>query len=85
MDSVSGAAAAASATLFTYDIDLGGVRIDSVAGQADTDVLVGADRSGRYTVVVRKDGYRDWVKTPVVVRGECTVQGVRLTARLARP
>ena len=85
VDSISGVAAAARATLYTYDIDLGGVRVDSVTGQVDTEVLRGADRTGRYTVVVRKDGYRDWVKTPVVVVGECTVQTVPLTARLARP
>jgi hypothetical protein len=85
LDSLTGAPAADRATLLTYDIDLGGVRIDSVVGQRDTEVLTGADRTGRYTVVVRKDGYRDWTKSPVRVEGECTVQTVALTARLARP
>ena len=85
VDSISGVSSAAQATLLTYDIDLGGVRIDSVTGQKDSDVLMGSDRTGRYTVVVRKDGYRDWIKSPVVVVGECTTQTVALTARLARP
>jgi hypothetical protein len=85
VDSISGVSSAANATLLTYDIEFGGVRIDSVTGQKDTDVLMGSDRKGRYTVVVRKVGYRDWVKSPVVVVGECTVQTVALTARLARP
>lgn len=85
VDSLTGVPTAAGATLLTYDIDFGGFRVDSVVGQVNDDVLRGADRKGRYTVVVRKDGYRDWVKSNVRVGGECTTETVALTARMARP
>jgi predicted lipoprotein with Yx(FWY)xxD motif len=87
VDNLTGAPAAAGAALLTYDLDRGGVRVDSVAGVADTDVLRGAnDRQGRYSVVVRKAGYRDWSKSDVTVHGGCpSIETVRLTARLAQP
>ncbi|HKW12698.1 MAG TPA: hypothetical protein VJO33_20085 [Gemmatimonadaceae bacterium] len=87
VDSLTGAPEAAGAALLTYDLDRAGVRVDSVAGVVDTDVLRGADdRSGRYTVLVRKVGYRDWLKSDVTVHDGCpSVKTVRLTARLARP
>lgn len=51
------------------------------------DVLIsrqGAyERKGIYEVSVRAPGYRDWVRSGVIVRpGECHVQGVALEARL---
>jgi predicted lipoprotein with Yx(FWY)xxD motif len=87
VDSLTNAPAAAGATLFTYDIEHGGVRIDSVVGQSDGDVLRGADdRDGRYSVFVRKAGYRDWSKADVTVHNGCpAIETVRFTARLARP
>jgi len=87
VDSLTGAPTAADATLLTYDLRRGGVRVDSVAGKADTDVLRGAnDRQGRYSVVVRKAGYRDWSKADVTVHDGCpAIETLRFTARLARP
>ena len=87
VDSLTGALAAADATLLTYDLLRGGVRVDSVAGQSDSDVLRGAyDRQGRYSVVVRKAGYRDWSKADVTVHDGCpAIETLRFTARLARP
>ena len=87
VDSLTGAPAAADASLLTYDLLRGGVRVDSVAGQSDSDVLRGADdRQGQYSVVVRKAGYRDWSKADVTVHGGCpSIETVRFTARLARP
>jgi hypothetical protein len=85
VDSLSGLPAAEGATLLTYDVDFGGYRVDSIVGQSNTDVLRGADRKGLYTVVVRKEGYRDWVKSNVRVEGDCTTQTVSLTAKMARP
>ena len=75
------------ATLLTYDLDHGGVRVDSVTGQADSEVLWGAvDRTGRFSVFVRKTGYRDWSKPDVTVRDGCpAIHTAHLTARLARP
>jgi hypothetical protein len=86
-DSASGAPAAAGATLLTYDQAAGGVRVDSTTGVAGTDILRGADdRPGRYSVTVRKAGFRDWVNADVVVHNGCpAIQTVALTARLARP
>ena len=86
-DSVSAAPAAAGATLFTYDLAAGGARVDSTTGTSDTDILRGADdRPGSYSVTVRKAGYRDWVRSDVVVHNGCpAIETVALTARLARP
>jgi predicted lipoprotein with Yx(FWY)xxD motif len=87
IDSLTGAAAAAGATLLTYDLEHGGARVDSVTGRTDTEVLWGSiDRTGRFSVFVRKDGYRDWSKQDVTVRNGCpAIQTARFTARLARP
>lgn len=87
IDSLTGAPAAAGATLLTYDLDRGGVRVDSVTGRTDGQVLEGAiDRTGRLSVVVRKNGYRDWTVPAVTVRDGCpSIRTARLTARLARP
>jgi predicted lipoprotein with Yx(FWY)xxD motif len=86
LDSVSGASAAAGATLFTYDLDAGGARLDSIVGQSDTEVLQGNEHIGRLSVVVRKSGYRDWLASEVLVRNGCpSIHTVALTARLARP
>ena len=87
VDSLTGAPAAAGATLLTYDLALGGQRVDSaVATNADAPLYGASDRAGRYTVVVRQTGYRDWVRSNVTVRSGCpTVIQVALTARLARP
>lgn len=87
IDSLSGAPAAAGATLLTYDLDNGGVRVDSVTGQTGARTLEGAiDRTGRFTVVVRQTGYRDWSKSEVVVRDGCpAITTAILTARMARP
>lgn len=87
VDSLTGVPAAAGATLLTYDLALGGQRVDSVVGtQADAPLFGASDRAGRYTVVVRQAGYRDWTQSNVTVRPGCpTVIQVSLTARLARP
>jgi hypothetical protein len=87
VDSLTGNPAGAGATLLTYDLNRGGVRVDSVTGRTDTEVLQGSiDRTGRFSVVVRKIGYRDWSVPAVTVRDGCpTIQTARLTARLARP
>jgi len=87
IDSLTGTPAAAGATLLTYDLNRGGVRVDSVTGRTDTEVLQGSiDRRGRFSVFVRKTGYRDWSVPAVTVRDGCpAIQTARLTARLARP
>lgn len=87
VDSLTNAPAATGATLLTYDLEHGGVRIDSVVGRTDGDILRGADdRDGRYSVFVRKAGYRDWSKADVTVHDGCpAIETVRFTARLARP
>jgi predicted lipoprotein with Yx(FWY)xxD motif len=86
VDSLTGAAAAAGATFLMYDVNAGGVRVDSLVGRTDTDIIMSRDYgAGRFRVVVRKDGYRDWTKTDVEVRGGCTTERVELTARLIRP
>ena len=47
--------------------------------------LVGAwERPGVYSVVVRKDGYRDWSSEAVVDQGVCNVRPVTLQAALER-
>ena len=86
-DSLTAAPLAAGATLLTYDLAAGGALVDSTTASSDTEILRGADdRPGRYTVVVRKAGYRDWVKTDVVVHNGCPhIEIVTLTARLAQP
>src|SRR5688572_12564374 len=86
VDSLTGAPAAALAVLLTYDLDRGGVRVDSIVGERDDQELWGStDRTGRFSVFVRKNGYRDWVHPEVFVRPGCTIQTAYLTARLARP
>jgi hypothetical protein len=41
---------------------------------------------GSYTVTVRANGYRPWIKSGVAVaKDACHVIGVNLTARLALP
>ena len=86
-DTLTDVPVAAGATLLTYDLAVGGSRVDSTTGTSDTAVLRGADdRAGRYTVVVRKTGYGDWIKTDVVVHNGCPhIETVTLTARLAQP
>ena len=87
LDSLTSAPAADGATLLTYDLEAGGARVDSVTGQSNTAILEGTgDRAGRFSVVVRKAGYRDWTKAEVIVRDGCpSIHTVSLTARLARP
>ena len=87
VDSLTDAPATAGATLLVYDLDHGGVRVDSVTGQADAQTLDGAiNRTGRFSVAVRKTGYRDWTKADVAVRDSCPhITTAILTARLARP
>jgi hypothetical protein len=87
VDSLTGVPGAAGATLLTYDLDQGGARVDSVTGTTDTQEIWGmVDRRGRFSVVVRKNGYRDWTKPEVTVRDGCpAIETARLTARLARP
>jgi hypothetical protein len=88
-DSVTGAPAASGARLVT---DIGGVPVDTTldfptsfpAGRPDLDAqaLAGAgERAGTYRVTVRKAGYRDWVRTGVVVTADvCHVRTTVLTA-----
>lgn len=85
-DSATGAPTAAGAVLLLYDLEQSRGPVDAVTGERDDENLEGAqDRPGRYTVMVRKAGYQDWVKSPVTVRDGCPqVRTVRLTARLAR-
>jgi hypothetical protein len=87
LDSLTGAPAADGATLLTVDLDAGGARVDSVTGQSNAAMLVGTGEGpGRFSVVVRKAGYRDWTKAEVIVRDGCpSIHTVSLTARLARP
>jgi len=87
VDSLTSAPAASGATLLTYDLDQGGARVDSVTGHSDTEVLWGSiDRRGRFSVFVRKVGYRDWSVPEVVVADGCpAIKTANLTARLARP
>ncbi len=87
VDSLTNAPAAAGATLLVYDLDHGGVRADSVTERSNTDPLWGMeDRTGHFSVVVRKAPYRDWEVPEVVVRDGCpSVKTVNLTARLAMP
>jgi hypothetical protein len=41
------------------------------------------ERAGVYTVILRKVGYQDWIRTDVIVnRDECHVITVQLDARL---
>jgi len=86
VDSLTNTPAAAGALLLTYDLARGGMRVDSVAGTTDTELLRGAnDRAGRYSVLVRKGGYRDWSKPNVTVHDGCpAIETVRFTARLVR-
>jgi hypothetical protein len=43
------------------------------------------ERAGVYSVMVKKTGYRDWIRTNVVVdKDECHVITVQLDARLER-
>lgn len=43
------------------------------------------ERKGTYTVTVKADGYKDWVKTGVVVGADlCHVIGVAVTAQMAK-
>ena len=85
-DSLTGAPAAAGATLVATRVR-GGVYADSATGERDDQVLYGADdRPGVYDVTVRKAGYQEWRRTSVEVRDGCPrIQTVSLTARLARP
>lgn len=90
-DSVTGVPIASGARLETRK---NGVVIDSGTAYPnafppnqpvfDAQELLGAgERAGRYLVTVRKAGYRDWVRSDVVVgEDECHVRPVRLTARL---
>jgi hypothetical protein len=82
-DSLTGAPAAAGATLVATRVR-GGAYADSATGDRDDQVLYGADdRPGVYDVTVRKAGYREWHRAAVEVRDGCPqVQTVPLAARL---
>ena len=84
VDSLTGAPIAAGAVLLTFDLDAARAPVDSVVGQSDTDPIFGAiDRTGRFQVIVRKTGYRDWIAPEVTVTSGCpTIHTARLTARL---
>ena len=63
------------------------LRLDLSGGQVPETALrlIGAwERPGVYSVVVRKDGYRDWSSEAVVDQGECNVRTVTLQAALER-
>ena len=84
-DSVSGAFAASGARLVVRD----GAYADSMEVPAnrpglDAQALVGAfERTGLYSVTVRKSSYQDWMRTNIGVgRGRCDLRAVSLTARL---
>src|SRR5689334_19673389 len=79
LDSVTGLHAANGATLILQCAAC----FDSAVGATDEQVLAGCvDYAGDYTVIVRKAGYRDWVRAGVHVRSTCSVETENLTARL---
>jgi hypothetical protein len=86
VDSLTGSPIAAGATLLTYDLDRNRAPVDSVVGQSDTEEIWGTiDRTGRFAVIVKKAGYRDWTVPEVVVGTGCpTITTARLTAKLVR-
>ena len=86
-DSVSGAFTASGARLVVRD----GAYADSMevpANRPDLDAFglhVGFERTGLYSVTVRKPGYQDWMRTNIGVgrRGDCEkLRAVSLTALL---
>jgi hypothetical protein len=84
LDSLTNAPAASGAKLVAKS----GTYADSTTGTfpGSTDALVAAgEHSGTFTVTITKAGYKDWVKTGVVVgKGECHVEPVTLTALLQK-
>lgn len=83
-DSLSGLPAAGGAVAVIQDQSF----IDTLRAIpfADSLMLYGAyERPGVYTVLITKSGYRNWLRTNVVVnKDECHVITVQLDARLQR-
>ena len=84
-DSASGSKIGSGAQLIVCD----GTYADSMSNPAnrpDLDVYslsAAGERAGSYTVTVRKSGYREWIRSNVVVtKGVCHVTTVSLTALL---
>lgn len=87
-DASTGAPNAFEATLILTD----GTFVDSVRGTyngpdrfAATRLGAATERPGTYSVTVRKPGYRDWMRSQVVVRSEsCGVETRTFRVDLAR-
>jgi hypothetical protein len=78
-DSTTNAPAAAGATAVATN----GVFTDSVLVTHDLLIGLAEERAGRYTIRVRKEGYRLWSRSSVVVEsGDCGVNTVHVLARL---
>lgn len=85
-DSVTLAPAAAGATLIVVDPGTGYRDSTSYAvgsGKDQWALTAAGEHAGTYTLTVSKAGYRDWVRTNVVVtKDACHVQPVAFTALL---
>src|SRR4051812_16848927 len=83
LDSASGAAASAGATI----IARGGTTGDSVTvpAAAGNPVPVAFQQSGTFTLAVRQTGYQPWSKSGIVVTADqCHPHTVSVSARLQR-
>lgn len=87
-DSLTLAPAAAGAKLLVVD-PAAGYR-DSTSFAADSlwntwSLTAAPERAGVFTIVVSKPGYRDWIRTNVVVtKDDCHVHPVAFTALLQK-
>ena len=85
LDSLTSAPAAIGAKIVARS----GTFADSTTGQfgGTGDMLVAAgEHAGTFSLTISKTGYKDWVKTGVVVtKDECHVIPVTLTALLQKP
>jgi hypothetical protein len=57
--------------------------VDPYVSVFGSTVVGAGERAGVYTVVIRKEGYRDWTRSGIVVTADrCHVMGVHLDAAL---
>lgn len=85
LDSLTNTSAATGAKLVARSGTFADSTTGSFGGTGDTMVAAG-EHAGTFTLTITKTGYKDWVKTGVVVtKDECHVIPVTLTALLQKP
>ena len=83
IDSASGAAAGAGATVVASEGPYADSVVVPLTASPSFPIGLAGERAGTYLVTVRKSGYRNWRRSDVVVtKDECHVKGVAVTAKI---